>query len=85
MKHNERGFLQGTIEAIPILALVRQKGKYPFPRATGDADAENKLSEHFRHRPIFQVRTFKLDRRSPRLPGRVSCSGLRSIQPLGDR
>jgi hypothetical protein len=57
MKYNERGFLQGTIEAIPILALVRQQGKHPFSRASSDADAEKKLSEHFHHRPIFQVRT----------------------------
>jgi hypothetical protein len=67
MNHNETGFLQ----------IVRQKGKHPFP----DAYAENKLSEHFHHRPTFEVCTFKLNRRSPRFLGRdVSFTGLRSIQ-----
>jgi hypothetical protein len=86
MNYNEPGFLQKTIEgrrssAIPIRALVRQKGKYPFPRASSDAYAEKKLSEHSHGRPRFQVCTFKLNRRAPRLLGRdVSFTGLRSIQ-----
>jgi len=38
MNHNETGFLQGTMEgrqssAIPVRALVRQKGKHPLPLA----------------------------------------------------
>jgi len=86
MNHNEPGFLQRTIEgrrssAIAIRAIVRQKGKHPFPRASSDAYAEKKLSEHSHRRPTFQVCTFKLDRRLPRLLGRdVSFAGLRSIQ-----
>jgi len=85
MNHNETGFLQGTIEgrrssAIPVCALERQKGKNPFPRASSDAHAEKNLSEHSRPWPTFQVCTFKLNRRSPRLLGRnVSFTGLRSI------
>jgi len=44
MNHNEPGFLQGTIEGrrrseIRVRALVRQKGKHPFPKASSDACA----------------------------------------------
>src|ERR1035438_8210228 len=75
MNHNETGFLQRAIEgrrsfAIPLRALVRQKGKHPFPTASSDAYAEKKLSDHSHRRPTFQVCTFKLNRRSPRLLGR---------------
>src|SRR5258708_10094151 len=88
MNHNERGFLQGTIEgrrssASPIRVPVRQRGKHPLPKASSDAYAEKKLSEHSHRRPAFQVWTFKLNRRSPRLLGRdVSFTGLPSIQHL---
>jgi hypothetical protein len=86
MNHNETGFLQGTIEgrrnsAIPVRALVREKGKHPFPAASSDAYAEKKLSQHSHRRPTFQVCTSKLNRRSPSLLGRdVSFTDLRSIQ-----
>jgi len=51
MNHNEPGFLQGTIEgrrssASPVRALVRQKGKHPFPRALSDADSGKKIREY---------------------------------------
>jgi hypothetical protein len=47
MNHNETGFLQRAIEdrrsfAIPVRALVRRKGKHPFPTASSDAYAEKK-------------------------------------------
>jgi hypothetical protein len=76
MNHNETGFLQGTIEgrrssAIPVCALVREKGKHPFPAASSDAYAEKKLSQHSHRRPTLQVCTSKLNRRSPSLLGEM--------------
>jgi hypothetical protein len=75
MNQNKTVFLQGTIDGrwsstIPVRALVRQKGKHPFPRVLNDAYAEKKLSEHSHRRPAFQVCTSKLNRRSLSLLGR---------------
>jgi len=86
MDHNEPGFLQETIEGrrssgIPVRALVRQKGKHRFPKASSDACADKKLHEGSHRRHTRQVCTFKLNRRSPRLVGRdVSLTGLRSTK-----
>jgi hypothetical protein len=86
MNDNEPGFLQRTIKgrrssAIPIRAMVRQKGKHPLPEASSDAYAEKKLSEHSHRRPTLKVCTVNLNRRSSRLLGRdVSFTDLRSIQ-----
>jgi len=52
MNHNETGFLQETLEgrqssAISVRALVRQKGKHPFPRVSRDAHAQTKIKRIF--------------------------------------
>jgi hypothetical protein len=49
MNHNEPGFQQETIKGrrsseIPVRALVRQKGKHLFHKASSDAYAEKKYA-----------------------------------------
>jgi len=87
MNHIEPGFLQGTIKGrrsagIPVRALVRQKGKHLFPKASSDAYAE-KIIRGLSHRwHTFQVCTFQLNCGTDRSLGRdVSFTSLRSIQP----
>src|ERR1700690_302109 len=87
MNHNERGFLQGTIEGrrsstSPLRIPVRQKGKHSFPSASSDAYAEKELRVRSHCPATFQVRTFKFNCGPTRTLGRdVSFTGLRSIQP----
>jgi hypothetical protein len=86
MNHNEPGFLQATIEGrrsseIPVRALVRQKGKHPFPKASSDAYAEQKIhgSSHRWH--TFQACTFQINRGLAGSLGRdVLFTGFRSIR-----
>jgi hypothetical protein len=86
MNHNEPGFQQKTIKGrrsseIPVRALVRQKGKHLFHKASIDAYAEKKIRVRS-HRPhSFQVCTFQLNRGSAYTLGRdVAFSGLSSIE-----
>jgi hypothetical protein len=91
MNDNEPGFLQRTIKgrrssAIPIRAMVRQKGKHPLPKASSDAYAEKKSRKHSHRRPTFKVYTVKLNRRSSRLLRRdVSFTGFAFYSTLEDR
>jgi hypothetical protein len=86
MNHIEPGFLQRTMKGrrsseIPGCALVRQKGKHLFPKASSDAYAKKITRGHSHRWHTFQVCTFQLNCGTDRSPGRdVPFTSLRSIQ-----
>jgi hypothetical protein len=86
MNHNGPGFQQETIKGrrsseIPVRAFVRQKGKHPVPKASGDAYAEQKIHGHSHRWHTFQACTFQINHGlAGSLRGDVLFTGLRSIQ-----
>jgi hypothetical protein len=86
MNHIESGFQQETINGrrspeIPVRALVRQKGKHPFPKASSDAYAEQKIHGLSYRWHTFQACNFQLNRGSAGSLGReILFTGMLSIQ-----